>query len=197
MEFHLRAAVLLSRINEWSSKEHWEHCFCEQKKLRTLQSQAPTEPAQWQWIERTKFLTLTKVSKKTAFSMTCCFHHLTTSFVSSQVGPTADPVSPSGHNVASVFTKDGNAAWNTKTRSVKFLTNRQPSIYDLGLCTRQAGKDLSKKYQYPNCKWNSRVHISQMAVPKKSTQVANICKPNLLPVTFFFYSTSLQRDRNV
>ena len=45
---------------------------------------------------------------------------------------------------------------------------------------------IYQKYQYPNCKWNSRVYISHMAVPRKSTQVVNICKPNLLPVTFSF-----------
>ena len=83
-----------SRINEWSLKEHWEHCFCEQKKLRTLQSQAPTKPAQWQWIERTKFLTLTRPSNMAAYSLLLSFQNLTTSILCSNMRPTGDPPGP-------------------------------------------------------------------------------------------------------
>ena len=128
MEFRLRAAVLLSRINEWSSKEHWEHYFCEQKNW-TLQSQLPTEPTQWQWIEWTKFLTATRASIMAAFSVLLSFQNLTTSILCSNAAnrwssrPNHSALGLSGplssvEKFDAKLAKDGNAAWNTKTPSV-------------------------------------------------------------------------------
>ena len=165
-----------SRINEWSLKEKWENDFCEQKN-KTLQSQLPTEPTQRQWIEWTKFLTAKRSSNKAAYAVFLSFQNLTTSILCSKMRPTGDPPGP----IILLW------VWVVLCLQLKSLTqNLQKMATQHGTqqhvqsaSSQNISGHRSKIYMCAQV-----VYISQMAILKKSTQAANICKPSLLPVTF-------------
>ena len=184
------------KINEWSLKEPWENYSVSvpqnqhnDKKLRELSSWPQREP---QTMLPLPSFFLSKTWQRQSSALRCGL-----------TGYPAGPIillwvwvvtmlpPPSLEKFDAKHAKDGNVTWNKNTFSQVFwqtIIGHRSTIYIWAWEVLQTGGEGFIKYHYPSIINRIAAFTSRkLAIIKKSTQAATICKPSLLPVTFLLH----------